>query len=412
MTIDTLAPNPGLSLETRPRSPYRVEFLQPGDEELDRTVGYYTLKPDTPRKRIFDSRAALMAFRHLEWRLGRLKDSPDPLKFSDLIAVYEPTLNKSQRWNGRIKNYVLEAFGNLLLAEVTPQLVVALRARVIAREQKQIVAAVMKRLTEMFREARLKGWIETEDNPMLNLPAPVRTEMPRVRSRRQQNIQLSLPSLEVIAKITALSTGWLRTVFLLIIFSGLRSQEVRALRVRHLKFFDGYVRIYVHWAIKASSMDEGKLKTASGRRHVDVGGILYEYLKAKFDHPYAKPNHLLVFEGDNEIMRYDPLWRAVHDFQASIGIGRAIYDGKKRRIEQTFAPHMFRHAAVALWIWAGMDEDEIQRQIGHSKSRLRTSLDIYGYLFAAQIASPYEWPAGDPPATLSSEAETELEYEA
>lgn len=381
------------------------------------TPAHYRVKdPTSPtgfakRTRVFPSKAVQEWYLHDLWRKGELWGSPEPRMFAELVAHFQD-LALDGRIKGVLKSYILPRWGHVRLADVTPEAIEQLYYELSQTRAAETRNAVMSKLEELFNHAinlhtDESYWLVEAENPMRQIALAPTEEHRNERARKRRSRPLPLPTLDHLARIVFRATGRIRTIFLLAIFAGLRGQEIRALQYGDIVLFSDRVEIHITRAIKKATNKTGPVKTNAGRRFIIVGGLLLEHFRELL-RTEREPHELVVCEEAGGVIEYFRFWAMVHEFQVSVGIGERL---GPQSFLGSFGIHMYRHAAVALWIWAGMEDQEISRMLGHKAGDLQLSLERYGYLFEAQMNNPYEWPAGDMPMTIGEADDILLELE-
>lgn len=279
----------------------------------------------------------------------------------------------------RVQNHVSPLIGNMRVDDVSDgamrAFVVALRKRVAPTTASNVLALVRAALDE----ACAQGFLPR--NPARSLPRAMRSGLVTRPGR-------ILSSVEIRSLLDAVdSDGWERSLFLTMLFAGLRSGEVRGLHWSDLDFRAGRIRV----RRQAVGADVGPLKTPMSERDVVLHSCLSAQLREYADR-HAGAGTDLIFPFNGRIMLSELLRN------------RLALAARRARLTDVVS-HDLRRTFGSILIAAGADVCFVQRQLGHSSPSV--TLRTYARLWDEQgnierVASFLEEQFGRPSSAFLS----------
>lgn len=219
------------------------------------------------------------------------------------------------------------------------------------------------------------------------------------RQKRRLEVGRDIPSREEIKRIIGVLDGRWRPLMLTLIFAGLRSSEVRAMRWQDVDF----ERKAIHVRQRVDEFGQiGQPKSTAGTREIPVPPMLIAALKEwklacprratgqlNADGEPIKELHYTFPNGVGRTESHANVWnRGVAPPQVKAGV--AVATGKKDEdgnviMKAKYSLHAFRHF-YASWLinrtqdgGLGLPVKSVQQRMGHS-SIMMTS-DVYGHIF-------------------------------
>ncbi|NGP16611.1 site-specific integrase [Devosia aurantiaca] len=314
---------------------------------------------------------------------------------ADLAQDKRLPAKKRQTMEGHIENHVMRYFCDHTISRITGDDLQRLRWSLTCSAS--LAGSIIKTLRTFFDYGVTKHWVAEKANPALTTIAVVHPVTKWWRA--QPTHLLAMPSYVQLQFLATHSTGLARTALNLFIFAGLRGNEARALRKRHLKSVTkqhALPRIDVCTAFKSQEGDsfiEGPPKTRAGQRFVFVGPVLNETLNTA-SATLAPDDFILNLDG--EPLTHWELDRILRMEQVRLGIGAMLrLPNGATTFPGTFGIRHLRHAFVALLIFKGFADRDIAEVVGHSSSVV--TLDVYGYLFELYESAAPTWPSNISP---------------
>ena len=165
------------------------------------------------------------------------------------------------------------------------------------------------------------------------------------------------------------------TIVAFIILTGLRSDELRELRLSDLNFEDNTVTVRKGKGDKERNVPFSPLAKE----------IIRKYLAAKIRPKWATDEDLLFgthqHELDEKTASKEEQW---HKFDAAT-LGRLVKRYGKTVIGREIHPHLLRHCATSLWADAGVNIREVQQALGHAS--VTTTEKIYTHILDKKKAA-------------------------
>ena len=165
------------------------------------------------------------------------------------------------------------------------------------------------------------------------------------------------------------------TIVSFLILTGLRSDELRELRLSDLDFEENTVRV--------RSGKGGKERNVPFARPAQK--IVRKYLDAKIRPAWATDEDYLFgthqHELDEMTAAKEEQW---HKFDAAT-LGRLVHRYGKTVIGREIHPHLLRHCATSLWDDQGVDIRDVQQALGHAS--LNTTEKVYLHILDKKKAA-------------------------
>jgi integrase len=291
----------------------------------------------------------------------------DWVAFIELEGRERSTVNQYRQ---HVKHHINPRIGREKLAKLTTPRINKFRDDLLASLSRVHAKKVLTSLKALLKDAKRRG------NVAQNV-AQVVSISDANRGKSKLKVGVDIPTPDEIKRIIHAASGKHRPLLLTLIFTGLRSSELRGLRWQDIDLHRGEL----HVCQRADEFNEiGKPKSDSGDRIIPIGPLVSNALKEwklacpKGDLGLVFPNANGSLETHVNIIRHT-LWPV----QIAAGVvskkGVAKYQGM----------HSFRHFYASWCInrekdgGLGLPIKAVQERLGHS-SILMTS-DVYGHLF-------------------------------
>ena len=296
-----------------------------------------------------------------------------------------------------------EAFGGgTAWADLDPLWIQRVRQSV-ANQDMDLAKKLTAGLYKIFNHQVAFGQIDPASNPMLGQRKLTPVQSKLITARERQGRLLNMPTLEELTLMLTAPNTLGGTALKLIVMTGLRIGELRALQGIHIvrrkpepkdpSDKEGIV-VDVKKAFKCrkSDLDEptpwgplGRPKSSSGLRMLPFDGVGLNLVPENLD-PSA---YLFSTEAGDPLMAH-VLRREILMAQVDLGIGSARRgENSEWLFKGAFTPHKVRHGFVAHQIYLGHDDDRIRRWAGHRE--ITTTMSIYGYLFNSIVPGRRAW---------------------
>jgi integrase len=369
---------PVVTLDGRPV--YRVRLWDP---VLKRQIERTAEGLDAAKKLIAD-------FNEAKRRPGRLQ--AERTRFADVAARYLIAYRVKRDGAPRPKSslakersclniYILPALGNAWIGDLDlPELNATIRKLTLqdgspaSGSTKSTVASVLRRVFAWAREERI-----IPANPALEL----RTGWGG--SVRRRVIIPSIPQVLRLAEALDRFKPGLGDVTMVLAFTGLRWEEAVAVPIGNVSFDSQSMRIDRTASESGGRRDVREdMKTRAAERTVMIPDIAMPAVRRLAERGVAGREHNdgrlygRLINGDRGGYLGYAMWRRYLTFAQ--GYTAAHPDGIVR-----YTAHELRHVCASLLIASGASDIQVARQMGHS--RIETTKNIYGHLFAQDRAS-------------------------
>jgi integrase len=272
-----------------------------------------------------------------------------------------------------VNKHILPRIGPLKLAVLTTPRIQKFRDDLLADLSRPTAKKVLTSLKSLLRDAKRRG------NVAQNVALDVSIKMDK-RNKRKLKIGVDIPTRDEIKALIDKAQGRWRAFFLVAIFTGLRSSELRGLRWQDIDFVAACLIVHQRadrWGVI------GQPKSEAGERKIPIPPMVLKELKEwKLRCPKVKGEQLeLVFPNSkgrvanhaNLISRgFMPLQKAAGVVTRS---GKPKYPGL----------HSLRHFYASWCINRRADGGlelplkMVQARMGHAS--IQMTADIYGHLF-------------------------------
>jgi len=291
----------------------------------------------------------------------------DWIKYVELEKRERSTLD---HYRNHVKNHIGPRLGREKLAKLTTPRVQAFRDELLAALSRAQAKKVLTSLKSLLKDAQRRG--HTAQNVALGVSI-TRDGRTKVRLK----VGIDIPTPDEIRRIIHAATGRFRPFLITVIFTGLRSSELRGLRWPDVDLKAGELHVRQR-ADRYNKM--GKPKSEAGERVIPLGPLVVNTLKEwrlacpKGELDLVFPNTLGKFWDHADIVsRY--LWPTLVAAGVADEKGEAKYTGL----------HALRHF-YASWLInrkrdGGLElpAKTVQARMGHSS--IVITMDTYGHLF-------------------------------
>ena len=291
----------------------------------------------------------------------------DWLKYVELEKRERSTLD---HYRNHVKNHINPRLGGEKVAKLTTPRVQAFRDDLLASLSRIHAKKVLTSLKSLLKDAQRRG------NAAQNVALGVSIKRDN-RSKLKLKIGVDIPTPDEIKRVVHAATGRVRPFLITVIFTGLRSSELRGLRWVDVDLKNGEL----HVRQRADRYNEmGKPKSEAGERALPLGPFVVNTLKEwKLACPRGElglvfPNTLgKIWDHADIVSRY--VWPVMVTAGVVDDKGEAKYTGL----------HSLRHFYASWLINRKKDGGlelpikTVQQRLGHS-SIVMTS-DVYGHLF-------------------------------
>lgn len=274
------------------------------------------------------------------------------------LSTYENALNK----------YLNPKFGKKLLSEITPDDIETFKNEHCKKVSAKTCNDLLNRLSSIFRYAKELGFLI--DNPL-----------DRVRKFKNIRFEGRVLSEQEIAGLITNSSEPYRTLFLVAIYTGLRSGEVLGLKWEDIDFERNLIHVRrTLWTGKKDGPGmDGKNwwsftlpKSANSKRDVLMIPALREaLLEYKKRATQNELNLLFCTKNGQPICRGWLTQRHFHPALKAIGVTGVRF-------------HDLRHSFATILLNKGINLPFVSKQLGHAS--VNVTVDIYHHIMPSQIA--------------------------
>jgi integrase len=291
----------------------------------------------------------------------------DWIEYVKLEDRERSTINQYRQ---HVQHHINPRIGRERLAKLTTPRINKFRDNLLADLSRVQAKKVLTSLKALLKDAKRRG------NVAQNVAQDVSIKDAN-RGKSKLKVGIDIPTPDEIKRMIRAATDWQRPLLLTLIFTGLRSSELRGLCWKHVDLHRGEL----HVCQRADEFNEiGKPKSEAGDRTIPLGPLALNALK-QWKLACPKGALGLVFpNGDGNLERHVNIIRsAICPVQIAAGVVR------KNGVAKYQGMHSLRHF-FASWCINRKEDGGlelpikmVQERLGHS-SIVMTS-DVYGHLF-------------------------------
>ena len=292
---------------------------------------------------------------------------------SDATTNWIATREREGLTDGTIKQYrelknlhIDPLLGETKLSELDGPTINTYRSALLETRSPQMASKAVRALSMVLNVAIASGFVAHNAAASFNVKIPDSAKKEIVIPTRDHLMAL----IDAAGELSVDEAG-LDVMVKLVVFTGLRQSEVRALTWADIDLTDQRVSV----TQKADRWNNITVpKSRAGRRTIPIGSTLAQDLRRwKLACPISKQRLVFPNQRGNVLTQH----RIIDLFlKVQIEAGLAIHDGDKWR--SRYGWHDLRHAAASMWIKQKIDLKRIQYRLGHAGIQL--TLNIYGHL--------------------------------
>lgn len=343
-----------------------------------------------PRTKQFDKKGDASAYRvkvESEVAAGVHTADRASITVSEACDLWIKTAIGNDRERSTVKQYrewadlhIKPLIGATKLSRLTTPEVETFKDALLETRSRAMAAKVVRGLASVLSDAQRRGLVAQ------NVAKPVKV----VRSKRDRKRIVVPPRADLRAMLdTAAAKGdempGLRPLLLTVIFAGLRSSEIRALRKVDVDLKAGLLHIVQRadqWGVI------GAPKSEAGTRTIPIPPMLISELRVWMLRAPKGELGLLFPNGDGGVrLHSNMLNREYWPLQVGAGLTREtgkVDDEGKAVLRAKYDFHSLRHAAASAWIKQKVDLKRLTTWLGHSSVQM--TLDTYGHLITDDTA--------------------------
>ncbi len=270
----------------------------------------------------------------------------------------------ADRYRRILRHHLLPRFGHVPVGQLDHPTMQAFVSELSASHAPQTVRNVVYVARNVFNAARLAGAIRVNPTADLRLP-------------KQRHRDVDVLTAEQVATLAeAMPNELARVATFFAAYSGLRAAECWGLRVRHVDFTRGTVRVVETATDLASGgVSYGPPKSDASRRTVRLPRFLVDLLAAYVGQRAADPDAFVFVMPDGSPVRH------------GIFHGRFFRPTVERLVADATLPHhvrfhSLRHTAASMLINSGADVRAVKERLGHGSVQL--TLNTYAHMWASR----------------------------
>jgi integrase len=322
-----------------------------------RTTGTFARKADA-RAEADDQEARI---RRDEWIDPERARTP----LSDYAALWLRTkgnVRPRTRVNveGRLRNYVLPAFGDVALLTIKPAHVRAWVADLSARGlAPSTVRATFRTLSQIMRTAELDRYISRSPCTGVELPAETSGEEMHFLAPGQ------------VGTLADAIDGRYRIAIYTAAYTGVRAGELWALQLARVNLLKRRLEVVESLSEVGGALLVGPTKTRN-RRTVTLPAFLADMIGEHIGRYPSRNGYVFTAPEGGAVRHHNFMTR--HFYPAARAAG----------MPEGLRFHDLRHTCAAILIGQGWNAKQIQERLGHAS--IRTTLDRYGHVFEGHDA--------------------------
>ena len=308
----------------------------------------------------------------------------DWLRYVELEKRERSTLDQ---YRVHVEKHILPRIGREKLANLTTPRISAFRDGLLASMSRALARKVLTSTKSLLKDAQRRGHVAQ------NVARDVRIGIDK-RGKRKLVVGVDIPTPDEIRHIVQAGTGKWRPILITLIFTGLRSSELRGLRWTDVDVKRGLL----HVRQRADRYNKiGRPKSEAGERTVPIGPFVVNTLKEwKLTCPESGALELVFPTSRGHIVRHENIVRyGLWPTQLAAGVAVPVLDktgkaklDKEGRVLVTAkytGLHALRHF-YASWLInrradGGLELPPkiVQERLGHAS--IGITMDVYGHLF-------------------------------
>ncbi|MER2249536.1 tyrosine-type recombinase/integrase [Methylorubrum podarium] len=282
-----------------------------------------------------------------------------------------------------VRGHLLPAFGKDKVTDITGAKVRSFVNSKAERYARVTVGKMIKQLRDILqfgiREGHLRRNVVREDPPRNPVPARGQIEIPSIEQLR--SIVAVIEKSPKDASDRLVKTGWrakeagaqqIPVVVYLALTAGLRCGEICGLRWENVDLIRGIIHVK-HSLSRVDGLKGPKSK--AGLRTAPIVAALHRHLHVLWDAQGRPPVGPVICTEQGGPVAAQALGK-----QLWLPVAKAA--GVTRDNGTLMGLHAVRHAAVSLWIKAGLGDLALKGVVGHAS--VSTTKDVYGHLYAAE----------------------------
>lgn len=326
------------------------------------------------RSKQFDRKGDASAYlTRIGWELSQGTHTADSasVTVAEAADIWIATATAKGRERSTIKQYkewaelhIKPLIGDKKLSQLSMPMVETFKDSLLETRSPAMAGKAVRGLSSILTEAQRRGLVAQ------NVAKGVKV----VRAGRDRK-RIAIPAkTELRAMLDTAQEHFAdyRPLLLMVIFTGLRSSEIRALRGQDIDLKAAQISV----AQRADQWGEiGPPKSAAGYRTVPIPPMLVKELRAWLLRTPPSPLGLVFPNSQGGVrLHSNMLNREYWPLQVKAGLVRK--SGKEMRAKYDF--HSLRHAAASAWIKQRVDLKRLTTWLGHASVQI--TLDTYGHL--------------------------------
>lgn len=351
---------------------------RPDGTQVRKTRTWHPPEGVTEKKAV---KLAKLAYADFKRECSNAYDLRDSMRFNEMVhwytEHYAPNL-KPQTWEGyrnKINTYLLPEFGNRKLKDFSAPLLTEFYETVEGKRIENLSHATLlafhRILNSIFACAVKQGFLDK--NPCRNAIIPKPTD----RNAEKKRFYMTLEETQCFLELTA-APSQDHTIFLLLLYTGMRIGECLALSWSDIDFVHGFIHINHNLVYANKQTFISTTKTASSVRSVAISPTITELLTEQ------KKRHMkLVHVLGNGVKHPEMVF--ISETTGDYVSRNSLSNRFKKMVRNTpidfMTLHMLRHSNASLLINSGVDIKIISEHLGHNE--IGTTADVYADIFAS-----------------------------
>lgn len=352
-------------------------WTTPKGEKRDAWRVRYVDNEGKGRTRQFDRKREAEVFRtKVDGEVAAGIHTPDTasITIDEACDLWIKTAEANGRERSTIKQYrewtelhIKPLIGFERLSRLSMPRVEAFKDELLKTRSPAMAGKAVRGLSSIIAEAQRRGLVAQ------NVAKGVKV----VRSKRDRK-KITIPAREELRAIIETAGPNFRPLLMTVIFTGLRSSEVRALRREDVDLKNGRITIQQRadqWGVIGSP------KSEAGHRRIPIAPALVSELRAwMLRSPPSQQGLLFPNTRGGVRLHSNMLNREYWPLQLKVGLTRK---GRGATLRARYDFHALRHAAASAWIRQGVDLKRLTTWLGHSSVQI--TIDRYGHLIEDEL---------------------------